>query len=112
MNATGDEMPNLCSFRPTNEFLQLGQAIAATHQNNFIDAFRPLERIKRVSNDRLVPQLREKLIEAHALTAARGDDDSGEHESVKALQGCSVEALKARELQQPMVSKFLDAATL
>jgi hypothetical protein len=75
MNATGNDMPNFFPFRPPNEFLQLGQTIFAAHQNDLIDAFRPLESIKRVRNDRLVPQLREKLIEAHALTASRSDDD-------------------------------------
>jgi hypothetical protein len=112
MHATGNDMPNLLTFRPPNEFLQLGQTIAAANQNDLIDAFRPLERIQRVRNDRLIPEQREQFVEAHALTAARGNDDGGEHECAKALKGCSVAAVKACKLQQPMVSKFLDAATL
>ncbi len=70
-------MPHLFPFSPLHEFLQFSQTIVAANQNDFIDAFRALESLERVSNDRFVPEQREKLVEAHALTAARGDDDGG-----------------------------------
>lgn len=59
--------------------MQLSQTIGAADQNDFIDAFRALESVKSVSDDRFVPQQRKQLVEAHALAAARGDDDRRQH---------------------------------
>ena len=60
-----------------DEFPELSQPIVPANENDFIDAFRAFESLKRVSNDRLVRQQREELVEAHALAAAGGDDDRG-----------------------------------
>jgi hypothetical protein len=75
MNAARNNVPHFLELASRAEFPELSQSIVPANQNDFIDAFRAFEGLNRVSNDRLISQQREELVEAHALTAARGDDD-------------------------------------
>jgi hypothetical protein len=79
MNATRNNVPHFLEFDSRAEFPELSQPIVPTNQNDFIDAFRAFEGLNRVSDDRLISQQGEELVEAHPLTAARGDDDCCEH---------------------------------
>src|SRR5207302_1947011 len=71
--STGHDLPDLC-FRRKN-LAQLWKTVAASDQNDFIDAICALKGVDGVRDDGLVSQWREDFIETHALAATRGDDD-------------------------------------
>jgi hypothetical protein len=58
-----------------NQFLEFSHSLGAGHQNNFVNAARLLEGIQRMSENRLVTEQREQLVEAHSLAVSRRDDD-------------------------------------
>jgi hypothetical protein len=75
MDAARNNVPHFLEFGSPRQFLEFSQPIVPADQNNFIDAFRALEGLKRVHYDRFVPQQREEFVETHPLTAACSDDD-------------------------------------
>ena len=79
MDASRNDMAHFLQLDAPDKVLQFSQTIVAAHQNDLIDASCPVEGLKRVRNDRLIPQKREQFVEAHALAAARGDYDGAQH---------------------------------
>src|ERR1700730_16656513 len=69
----GHDLPDLC-FRRKN-LAQLWKTVAASDQNDFIDATCALKGVDGVRDDGFASRWRDDFIETHALAAARGDDD-------------------------------------
>ena len=60
MDPSRNDVVHLFQFGVPDKSLQFNQPIVAAHQNDLVDAIRPLESVKRVRNDRLVPEQREQ----------------------------------------------------
>ena len=57
------------------------EPLGSTHEDDVADGLGLLESGDGMGHDWLVVERGEELVEAHALAAAAGDDDRGEHES-------------------------------
>jgi hypothetical protein len=76
-NAAGGDAANLGELARPDQFLDLREAIGASHDDDVADGFRLGESAQRMRDDRFATEKRESFVESHPPAASAGNDDGG-----------------------------------
>ena len=79
--AAWDDGHHFLETLASNHLFVLGEMLGVRHKHDPTHGLRLLEGGDGMRDDRFASERREELVEAHALAAATGNDNGGEHES-------------------------------